>query len=315
VDRRAVALTAATAALLLAGAMKAPAPALNAMRWLAPDADAVFELTTRPTECLAMPSTPEARSAVEIGRAAFRSPFLLGGQAARAGLSCESCHRSGRGNPVFLFPGISGAPGTADVTASLFSRHRGDGIDNPKPIPDLSGPVEGRTISREPASPELERFLRGLVVEEFDGAEPPPAVLAGLVAYVRALEPGACPAGSREPLRAGAMAADAARAVAAAEGALAAGDRATALAMLLAARGQLGELHERYAGPGLEVERLLLREADADLAAIAQAIREGDASAGPRLAAWRLGSAGLGRRLEETERRSLLSPAVVAGRR
>ncbi|MGF7473737.1 hypothetical protein WFJ45_23635, partial [Salmonella enterica subsp. enterica serovar Minnesota] len=78
---------------------------------------------------------PPLNDSARIGRAAFNSPLLLGGQAARAGLSCASCHRNGRGNPDFHFPGISGAPGTADVTASLLSSHRGDGQFNPKPIP------------------------------------------------------------------------------------------------------------------------------------------------------------------------------------
>jgi len=48
----------------------------------------------------------------------------------------------------------------------------------------------------------LRRFIEGLVVEEFDGAVPPPAVIDGLVAYVAALQPGACPTGdARHPAR------------------------------------------------------------------------------------------------------------------
>nr|QQZ49991.1 hypothetical protein JKL49_25640 [Phenylobacterium glaciei] len=70
-----------------------------------------------------------------------------GGQAARAGVACETCHRSGRSNPDFLFPGVSGPPGSADVTSSLFSSHRGDGIDDPVPIPDLSGPRAGLKVA------------------------------------------------------------------------------------------------------------------------------------------------------------------------
>ena len=158
---------------------------LRALRWLAPGTDRVAALTTQPSECL--PPAAIGDRAVEVGRAAFRSPLLLGGQASRAGLSCNACHLQGRGNPDFAFPGLSGAPGTADVTSSLFSSHRGDGIANPVPIPDLS--AANHKISRDPASPALADFINGLVVDEFDGAPPPPAVRAGLAAYVRALSP------------------------------------------------------------------------------------------------------------------------------
>ena len=97
------------------------------------------------------------------------------------------CHRDGRTNPDFQFPGVSGAAGTADVTDSLFSSHRGDGLDNPKPIPDLSAPKEKLKIDQAPLSRALETFIHGLVTQEFDGPEPTPAVLEGLADYVRAL--------------------------------------------------------------------------------------------------------------------------------
>jgi hypothetical protein len=166
------------------------------MRWLAPGADPVAALGWQPSECLpAMRGgSPEAAQAVYVGRVAFRSPLLLGGQAARAGISCETCHRNGRDNPGFLFPGASGAPGTADVTSSLFSSHRGNGVDDPRPIPDLGGPRAALKVDHDPASRALETFIRGLITEEFDGRPPTAAVLTGLAAYVRALDPAACAA-------------------------------------------------------------------------------------------------------------------------
>ena len=126
-----------------------------------------------------MPADPAERARIEVGRAAFRTPLLLGGQAARLGLSCESCHANGRGNPAFRFPGLSGAPGTADVTAPLMSARRGDEVFDPRPIPDLAAPGK---VARVRGDPALGAFVRGLIVEEFDGREPPPAVLDGLVA-------------------------------------------------------------------------------------------------------------------------------------
>ena len=191
-------------------------PPLRALRWLAPGADGARILTQRPVECLAIPAGADAAYQVEVGRAAFRTPLLLGGQAARAGIDCETCHRGARTNRDFDFPGLSGAPGTADVTTSLMSSHRGDGIDNPKPIPDLGGPKDKFKISQAPDSPDLDRFIHGIVTQEFDGAEPPPAVLQGLAAYVRALSPGACPPTASEAVRVGADVADARRAVRAA---------------------------------------------------------------------------------------------------
>src|SRR5207237_7778539 len=96
-------------------------PPIRAMRWVPAGADPARAFATQPTECLRVPKDPDAALAVEVGRAAFRTPVLLGGQAARAGITCETCHRSGRANPDFQFPGASGDPGTADVTLSLFS--------------------------------------------------------------------------------------------------------------------------------------------------------------------------------------------------
>ena len=300
---------AVAAALLLAGlapALAADAPPLRAMRWLAPGTDPVAALAYAPAECLG-PVPAAARSAVETGRAAFASPLLLGGQAARAGLSCAACHRSGRSNPDFLFPGVSGTPGTADVTNSLLSSHRGDRVDNPVPIPDLAGPVAARKIDRDPAKPDLERFIHGLVVEEFDGAEPPPAVLAGLAAYVRALSPAACPAEPRAPVTVAAVASDADRAAAAAQAALAAGDRATAAAMLLAARAQLGLLDERFAGPTLAADRAAIRDSDAALAALLAGVRGGKDMAAA-LVRWRAELPALTRRLAAAQRASLFAP-------
>jgi hypothetical protein len=272
---------------------------LQALHWVAPDADPVAVFASQPTECLALPTDPSARQAVEVGRAAFRTPLLLGGQAARVALTCESCHRAGRGNPDFLFPGASGAPGTADVTLSLFSSHRGNGVHDPKPIPDLSGPRERLKIP----TAELPRFIRGLIVEEFDGREPPPAVLDGLAAYVRALSPAACPAHARSPLTAATYLADARRALAAAGQAYAADDRPTAVLMIAAARARLGLIDERYKPLARETARL--RAADAQLQTLQQAVRDGRTDVPDALARWTHHSRSLERALAATEARSL----------
>jgi hypothetical protein len=298
-------------ALAAVGASAAAQEPLRAQRWLAPGPAALASLTRVPAERLARPVNPEAALSVEVGRAAFRTPVLLGGQAARAGLSCEACHRGGRSNPQFLFPGISGAPGTADVTSSLFSSHRGDGVFDPKPIPDLSGPKSVLKIDQSARTRALEGFIHGLVTQEFDGPEPAPSILAGLAAYVRALEPADRPAAPDQPLTAGLYLDDARRAVRAALSLADRGDATGAELMVAAARARLGLIHERFAGPGLAAERERLRRADHALAAIAEALREGRPVQAP-LRRWLGDSTSLERALSRREAASLFNPARLA---
>lgn len=242
---RAAGLIAAALAGLAGLAWGQQAPGLRAERWIAPGSDRVMVLSREPTECLNWPSDAKLRLSVAVGRAAFRDPLLLGGQAARAGVSCETCHRAGRSNPDFHFPGVSGAPGTADVTSSLFSSHRGDGVDNPKPIPDLSVEKSQLKVAQDRGSGDLERFIEGLVTQEFDGRPPPAVVLSGLADYVRALDPGACPAEASRPITAQALLADADQSLEAAAALSARGDNAAAQAMVRAARARLFLIDER----------------------------------------------------------------------
>jgi hypothetical protein len=234
------------------------------MRWIDPSLprDVVIRaLTTEPAECLVVPvdAAAQARIAAEIaiGRAVFRSPLLLGGQAARAGVSCASCHRAGHSNPHFAFPGVSGAPGTADVTSSLFSSKRGDGIFNPRPIPDLV--ADPPTVDRNPAKLDLRRFIHGQIVEEFDGLEPPAAVLDGIAAYVAALA-GRC--GSDVARTAMAEAGEARAAVQAARQLLAVPDQPAAHLLIAAARSALGRLDERFASVSGIDRRLAARDGE-----------------------------------------------------
>ncbi|HEX5183677.1 MAG TPA: hypothetical protein VFW19_11075 [Allosphingosinicella sp.] len=287
------------AAALLGGAAAAPRVPIREARWLAPSG--LFEgLAREPVECFVPPRDPAERRSAAIGRVAFRTPLLLGGQAARAGMSCATCHRDGRSNPLFLFPGLSGAPGTADVTSSLMSSHRGDHVDNPKPIPDLGGPRALLKVSRDPADPALARFIHGLITEEFDGPEPSPEVLAGLAAYVRALRPENC-RGTDRPIRLGERLDEVDGAVALARGAT--GE--TRRLLLAAARSTLGAIDERFRLPGLERDRAALRAADGAL----ESIRLGKAGFAPWDGIWPKRR----RLLLGDESRSLFSPTILRG--
>jgi hypothetical protein len=282
------------------------------MLWVARDADPARALGSVPTECLKPPADAALAAKVEIGRAAFRTPVLLGGQAARAGITCETCHRDGRSNPDFHFPGVSGAPGTADVTNALFSTHRDNGIDDPKPIPDLSGPKAQLKAPQDPAEQKLKPFIHGLITEEFDGPEPTPAVLEGLAAYVRALNPAACPARAREPLDVALLMSDARRALKAAQGAAAAGDDATAVLMVASARSRLGLIDERFAAPALAKPRADLRAASRRLAAIQAALHDRRPDAKAELTAWLASSRPLEAELAARQSASLFEPSRLA---
>ena len=242
-------------------------------KWLLPEARFVG-LSTQPSSCVKMPQSAEEIQAYRVGSTAFRTPLLLGGQAARAGLSCASCHASGRATTGFQFPGLSGASGTADVTSSIMSRVRGDAVFNPKRIPDLA--VDPPKISRDPASSALDAFIRDLIVEEFDGPEPAPAVLGGLATYVRALDAQACDKDGRVPVTLNGDLADLRTALEQAKAQTAKGDGDTAWMMIAGGRTILGDMYSRFAGPALDPQRLEIKAMDAALRGIQSALRRGE---------------------------------------
>ena len=228
-------LVAAAAALLLGAAAAPPSPLLlREQAWTAPGETLAHDLTRTPRECLGQ-RTPD----IEIGRALFRSPTLLGGPAARAGLSCHACHSNGRVNTRFLLPELTDRAGAADVTSEWASKVRGDGVTNPVNIPDLAG-VSERPVLGRLRDPLLEHFVSSVIVEEFQGQPPPAQAFAGLVAYMRALNVESCPSGET-PITLAGGADDVRRALAAAQAA----DAATASLLLLAAQDGVGWIVER----------------------------------------------------------------------
>ena len=120
------------------------------LNWISVADDAVAAITQQPLECL----KPDALESVEVrlGRLAFESPVLLGGQASRIGLSCASCHPAARSNKHFFIEGISSAPGTADVTHSFLSSQGGNRQFDPVPIPDLADASQMKIPDRQSAA-------------------------------------------------------------------------------------------------------------------------------------------------------------------
>ena len=271
---------------------------LQALVWIAPGHEA-SALTRQPTTCL---GDAQSDPAVMAGRALFNAPQILGGQAARAGISCASCHSNGRRNAHFQLSGISDGPGTADVSASFFSIARGNGAFDPKPIPDLALP--GR-ISRDRPSRALEDFMRGLIVEEFSGHPPGDAALGDLAAYVRAIK--ACPGADAEPIRMASRIGLVRDSIRAAARAAAAGDDRTAVRLTAAARWHLGLIDERLAPSGHAGARQALLKASRRLQVI------GDGTIAPEalldVLAWFDQQAAP--RLLAAEKSSLYQPAAV----
>jgi hypothetical protein len=251
---------------------------IRSLRWVAEGTDKVIFLTTLPAACETQPASPEQAAQRYLGKIAFESPALLGGTAARMELSCASCHRNGRGNPDFFLKSLSDKPGTADVTSSVMSRVRGDGNFNPVVIPDIAM-RDGKQI-KDRKGAEFRTKVHGLVVEEFDGQEPPPYVFDALGAYLDGLDPSACVSGApseRASLTRDFSAAEAAY-NAASDPSL---DQASKLFYLRVSRFALGRIYERFVGPELAAQRRELLTFSNGIGQMAEAARIGRAATFP----------------------------------
>jgi cytochrome c peroxidase len=239
------------ALVLAAGVGAARAEPLTEFRWLAPGADAAAQATRAPAECLKPASNAEDAYKIEVGRVVFRTPELFGGQAARVGLSCNACHINGRNNATFFIDGVSGLPGTVDVTTSVFSKTRGDGVMNPRPIPSLVGTAFNTAYGHDAKVTSLREFVHGVAVEEFQGAEPDPQVFDALMVYVTALDPVGCTGPDTVAITLKSTLSDLDRGLAALDASADRGDKAVGDLLVLGLRTMLGRLNERYAGAGL----------------------------------------------------------------
>ncbi len=276
---------------------------LKELAWINPSTDVVAILSSARRECIRPAENPDTQYLVDVGRVAFQSPMLFGGPAARGGLSCESCHSGGRDNPNFFLKGLSGEAGTADVTSALFSKTREDGVFNPVPIPSLVGIAGKDAFGTQAPAPSLHDFIENAVIDEFQGAPPPPTVVDALSAYIAHLDDAGCTAATTTRTIAADMG-QARRAMELAGDALARDDAATADFLLLSAQGRLGRVHERFAGPGLKAQRRALEELSRTIAAIRTGLRGGDV-AGDSLAAVMTGAKTITADLEQHRRQSL----------
>jgi len=125
---------------------------------------------------------------IRLGNLAFSSPSILGGVAQWAGISCETCHVNGAGNARFFMPGMSTRPGNFDTTGALFNPKADNGALDPVRIPSLRGARYLSPYGADGRMASLRDFVHNVIVNEFAGAEPSPAILDAIVAYIQDID-------------------------------------------------------------------------------------------------------------------------------
>ena len=125
---------------------------------------------------------------VKLGDIAFSSPEILGGVARQAGISCNTCHVNGTSNPKFFIPGLSRHPGTFDTTGPLFNPKADNSFLDPVRIPSLRGARYLAPYGNDGRMASLRDFVHNVIVNEFAGPEPSPAILDAMIAYIQDID-------------------------------------------------------------------------------------------------------------------------------
>jgi hypothetical protein len=125
---------------------------------------------------------------VGLGDLAFNSPAILGDVARRAGISCGTCHVSGSNNPKLFIPSLSTRPGNFDTTGALFNPKADNHVLDPVRIPSLRGARFLAPYGHDGRIASLREFIRNVIVGEFAGSEPSPALLDAITAYVQEID-------------------------------------------------------------------------------------------------------------------------------
>ena len=121
---------------------------------------------------------------IALGDMAFDSPVIFGEPARSLGISCNTCHNKSITNPGFFIPGLSSRPGNVDVSNAFFAPHANNGVFDPIDIPDLRGIRFTSPYGRNGRFESLREFTRNVIVNEFNGPEPDPVMLDGMIAYM-----------------------------------------------------------------------------------------------------------------------------------
>ena len=121
---------------------------------------------------------------IALGDMAFDSAYIFGEPMQSLGLSCNNCHNKSITNPNLFVPGLSARPGTFDVSNSFFAPHANNGVFDPLDVPDLRGIRFTAPYGRNGRIASLREFVRNVIVNEFNGPEPDPVVMDGIIAYM-----------------------------------------------------------------------------------------------------------------------------------
>ena len=123
-----------------------------------------------------------------LGELIFESPRVLGGLARDIGMSCDTCHTRGGSNPDFFIPGGSTHPGTFNGARTLFNPAAPPAPATAITIPSLFSIASRQHFGHDGRRDTLTKFLLDVIVKEFAGAPPKPAVLDYLSIYISDLE-------------------------------------------------------------------------------------------------------------------------------
>jgi cytochrome c peroxidase len=121
---------------------------------------------------------------IALGDMAFDSSQIFGEPARSLGINCNTCHNKSITNPQFFIPGLSARPGGMDVSNSFFGPHANNGHLDHVDTPDLRGIRFTAPYGRNGRVASLREFVRNVIVLEFNGPEPDPMLLDGMVAYM-----------------------------------------------------------------------------------------------------------------------------------
>jgi hypothetical protein len=179
-----------TVALLFAATPYAPAFPVHGTQTVLPVGTELNEDSlSQPREIFKSEAIGGAKSyLVNLGDLAFSSPLILGGLARQAGISCGTCHVNGASNPKLYVPGLSTRPGTFDTTSGLFNGKADNHALDPVRIPSLRGARYLAPYGHDGRMASLRDFVRNVIVNEFAGPEPSPALLDAIVVYIQDID-------------------------------------------------------------------------------------------------------------------------------
>lgn len=159
--------------------------------WRLPPGSDINKQLPRPRQILGMAERGASEAEtflIALGDMAFDSPEIFGEPALSLGISCNTCHNKGVTNPKFFIPGLSREKGGMDVSNSFFAGHANNGLHDPIDTPDLRGIRFTAPYGRNGRFASLREFVRNVIVNEFNGPEPDPMIMDGMIAYMNEFE-------------------------------------------------------------------------------------------------------------------------------